>query len=118
MLLGLASLPFGAADITDDIASSFGVRRSQAERMKCFYGSAMQSPRDHREMIEIAPMSSDGQSVEGGRITRAQRSEEHTSELQSIMRISYAVLCLTKTKSRETRPTAQTNYPHTYHHEI
>src|SRR3546814_7698956 len=27
-----------------------------------------------------------------------QRSEEHTSELQSLMRISYAVLCLTKKK--------------------
>src|SRR3546814_6328500 len=26
------------------------------------------------------------------------RSEEHTSELQSLMRISYAVLCLTKNK--------------------
>src|SRR3546814_10610325 len=26
------------------------------------------------------------------------RSEEHTSELQSLMRISYAVLCLTKKK--------------------
>src|SRR3546814_2911303 len=26
------------------------------------------------------------------------RSEEHTSELQSLMRSSYAVLCLTKTK--------------------
>src|SRR3546814_13602834 len=26
------------------------------------------------------------------------RSEEHTSELQSLMRISYAVLCLQKTK--------------------
>src|SRR3546814_2854595 len=25
-----------------------------------------------------------------------QRSEEHTSELQSLMRLSYAVLCLTK----------------------
>jgi cell division protein FtsA len=72
MLVGLASLPYGAADITDDIASAFGVRRSQAERMKCFYGSAMQSPRDHREMIEIAPIASDGQSAEGGRITRAQ----------------------------------------------
>lgn len=72
MLVGLMSLPYGAADITDDIASAFGVRRSQAERMKCFYGSAMQSPRDHREMIEIAPFSSDGQSIEGGRITRAQ----------------------------------------------
>src|SRR3546814_2195034 len=29
---------------------------------------------------------------------RLQRSEEHTSELQSQMRISYAVFCLTKTK--------------------
>src|SRR3546814_6590447 len=27
---------------------------------------------------------------------RQQRSEEHTSELQSLMRISYAVFCLTK----------------------
>src|SRR3546814_2280091 len=27
----------------------------------------------------------------------AQRSEEHTSELQSLMRISYAVFCLTTT---------------------
>src|SRR3546814_4178614 len=30
--------------------------------------------------------------------TRDDRSEEHTSELQSLMRISYAVLCLQKTK--------------------
>src|SRR3546814_4769511 len=29
----------------------------------------------------------------------SQRSEEHTSELQSLMRISYAVFCLNKTKS-------------------
>src|SRR3546814_7244378 len=28
------------------------------------------------------------------------RSEEHTSELQSLMRISYAVFCLTKKKIR------------------
>src|SRR3546814_1463761 len=30
------------------------------------------------------------------------RSEEHTSELQSLMRISYAVFCLKKTKSTNT----------------
>src|SRR3546814_6022249 len=30
----------------------------------------------------------------------AQRSEEHTSELQSLMRISYAVFCLKKKKQR------------------
>src|SRR3546814_4332146 len=28
------------------------------------------------------------------------RSEEHTSELQSLMRISYAVFCLKKTKTK------------------
>src|SRR3546814_6024509 len=32
----------------------------------------------------------------------AARSEEHTSELQSLMRISYAVFCLKKKKNRET----------------
>src|SRR3546814_5847423 len=31
---------------------------------------------------------------------RAVRSEEHTSELQSLMRISYAVCCLKKKKKR------------------
>src|SRR3546814_9433751 len=30
-----------------------------------------------------------------------QRSEEHTSELQSLMRISYAVFCLKKKKTRK-----------------
>src|SRR3546814_8088913 len=30
------------------------------------------------------------------------RSEEHTSELQSLMRISYAVFCLKKKKPRQT----------------
>src|SRR3546814_8258984 len=30
------------------------------------------------------------------------RSEEHTSELQSLMRISYAVFCLKKKKSKKT----------------
>src|SRR3546814_9044974 len=33
---------------------------------------------------------------EGLRAFAAQRSEEHTSELQSLMRISYAVFCLKK----------------------
>src|SRR3546814_3243926 len=35
----------------------------------------------------------------GGRRLRSGRSEEHTSELQSLMRISYAVLCLKKKKT-------------------
>src|SRR3546814_6096654 len=35
----------------------------------------------------------------------AVRSEEHTSELQSLMRISYAVFCLTKKKYNNTTTT-------------
>src|SRR3546814_1778712 len=35
------------------------------------------------------------------RFEEALRSEEHTSELQSLMRISYAVFCLKKKKYRE-----------------
>src|SRR3546814_10505409 len=38
---------------------------------------------------------------------RLGRSEEHTSELQSLMRISYAVFCLTKKKTSETRTTSK-----------
>src|SRR3546814_1379085 len=33
---------------------------------------------------------------------RGKRSEEHTSELQSLMRTSYAVICLKKKKDRTT----------------
>src|SRR3546814_4396151 len=34
------------------------------------------------------------------RIVECRRSEEHTSELQSLMRISYAVFCLKKKKEQ------------------
>src|SRR3546814_7912058 len=36
------------------------------------------------------------------RSARLLRSEEHTSELQSLMRISYAVFCLKKKKNKHT----------------
>src|SRR3546814_4474469 len=39
-----------------------------------------------------------GLSGERARALRRRRSEEHTSELQSLMRISYAVFCLKKKK--------------------
>src|SRR3546814_6757018 len=37
------------------------------------------------------------------------RSEEHTSELQSLMRISYAVFCLKKNNQHPTRENSNTN---------
>src|SRR3546814_4344127 len=39
----------------------------------------------------------------GPRAFQHHRSEEHTSELQSLMRISYAVFCLKKKKTYKTK---------------
>src|SRR3546814_967037 len=44
---------------------------------------------------------------------RCCRSEEHTSELQSLMRISYAVFCLKKKKNN--KPTQTNNSCHLHH---
>ncbi len=71
-LAGLKSVPQGAGDITDDIASTFGTRRAEAERIKCFYGSASTSPRDNHDMIELAPIAGSQDGVESARITRAE----------------------------------------------
>src|SRR3546814_6339303 len=44
-----------------------------------------------------------------GSTTMPGRSEEHTSELQSLMRISYAVFCLKKKTSKITQHEIETN---------
>ena len=72
VLVGLCSIPIGGMDITDDISSAFGTRRTQAERMKCFHGSATTSPRDNHDMIEIAPISGEEDQGDPPRVTRAQ----------------------------------------------
>src|SRR3546814_4659443 len=59
------------------------------------------------EQIMDAPMDFDGLKALGSGLGTAavivmdKRSDEHTSELQSLMRISYAVFCLKKNKSEQ-----------------
>src|SRR3546814_3783148 len=43
-------------------------------------------------------LDADAVGLRVGALTQGKRSEEHTSELQSLMRISYAVFCLQKKK--------------------
>src|SRR3546814_4090078 len=50
-----------------------------------------------------------GQAAERAAAELAPRSEEHTSELQSLMRISYAVFCLKKKKRKHTYHTHTTS---------
>src|SRR3546814_4820270 len=59
--------------------------------------------------------SGDGHRFAAARASRARRrvharSEEHTSELQSLMRISYAVFCL---KKKTQKPTTSSHDHHT-----
>src|SRR3546814_7254584 len=51
------------------------------------------------EFDAVTPLSSTLSLGFGGFLQR--RSEEHTSELQSLMRISYAVFCLKKKKKKQ-----------------
>ena len=92
ILAGLASIPIGAKDISDDIAATFGVNRRDAERLKCFYGSAMTSPRDNHELIDANQIGAE-EGAEPVRITRAQlmtvirhRVEELTAEVDSALK--------------------------------
>ena len=92
MLLGLHSIPLGARDITNDIAAAFAVQRRDAERLKCFYGSAMTSPRDNHEIIEATQIGAE-QGAEPMKLTRAQlmmvirqRVEELTSEIEAALK--------------------------------
>src|SRR3546814_6362434 len=56
----------------------------------------------------VRVMDASGVMITGQRVADQDRSEEHTSELQSLMRISYAVFCLKKKKQ-----TKNTNTDHT-----
>src|SRR3546814_1916254 len=49
-----------------------------------------------RRTLELAPGDTEGGTDLLRRYQKEMRSEEHTSELQSLMRISYAVFCLKK----------------------
>jgi cell division protein FtsA len=91
MQVGMASIPIGSSDITDAIASAFGIRRFQAERLKCVNGSAIASPADHREMI---PVNAPGEEMTGpparhaddkNRIPRAELVSVITSQLGRLM---------------------------------
>ena len=90
MLLGLAAIPFGSADITDAVAGAFGIRRFQAERLKCVAGSAIASPTDYREMVPVNGPGGDGEGVpargadDKNRIPRAELVAVVTEQLSRL----------------------------------
>jgi cell division protein FtsA len=99
MLAGLTILRSGSNAVTEGIASHFGIREFQAERLKCVAGSASASPTDHSEMIPV-----DGPSVAGGTAQGTDRHGERVTGQRAIgadeqNRISRAPLVAVVTQS-------------------
>src|SRR3546814_8791959 len=96
--------------VIDDEGEVRGVRPSDLDEHRPVLQGASSNTSWSRAMASglgpLAPQSrgrSAGSGLVAGRFGATSawtpfRSEEHTSELQSLMRISYAVFCLTKKK--------------------
>src|SRR3546814_2161326 len=74
---------------------------SRCRRLLLFVTGRLQGRRDLAlqtggAIIAVVGPKGTGKSTVGGQLAGRLRSEEHTSELQSLMRISYAVFCLKK----------------------
>src|SRR3546814_1263484 len=54
----------------------------------------------HASGLEVVLLTGDSTAVANAVAKELNRSEEHTSELQSLMRISYAVFCLKKKNNK------------------
>lgn len=59
-LARLTAVPIGGRHVTSDLARGLQTPLSSAERIKILYGSALESPSDDRQMIEVPPVAGDG----------------------------------------------------------
>src|SRR3546814_8400771 len=103
------------SDWSSDVCSSDLTAASIMKRSVASSRTLCQAPL--RVSSALAAAAQDGTSSITEKVTpsvctqcgSAVRSEEHTSELQSLMRISYAVFCLKKKKKKKTSHKQRTN---------
>src|SRR3546814_7701566 len=84
---------------TDTLFPYTTLFRSEARRRGAEIGAERLDRRQHRQAVDH-PMAARHADAVVQRLAQDHRgrSEEHTSEIQSLMRISYAVFCLKKKK--------------------
>src|SRR3546814_7033270 len=97
------------SDWSSDVCSS-DLPLADQPRLRVMPNRPYQPPQEHR----ISPVT--GQVGWVSSVTIG-RSEEHTSELQSLMRISYAVFCLTKKTNQRCQHT-HTPMGDSHHHQL
>src|SRR3546814_7923209 len=95
------------SDWSSDVCSSdlSGLDQSLGDAQGILRATSQAAARDRalsEHMLEATQASGEGLGQLSDGLARAttMRSEEHTSELQSLMRISYAVFCLKKKQIR------------------
>src|SRR3546814_8437274 len=80
----------------------------------------LHSPRHDHRMTQVLETARAHQlfhlRTHGSSCFRDNRSEEHTSELQSLMRISYAVFCLKKKKKQHSIHSTSTIHNTSHYH--
>src|SRR3546814_8078576 len=91
----------------------FGIRQFDAvinppQAMIMAAGAGDRRPVIMGDEVKIATIMTATGSFDHRAIDGADRSEEHTSELQSLMRISYAVFCLKKKTNKKNATTYKT----------
>src|SRR3546814_8414992 len=77
------------------------VGRGRDTHLPAKIDDATAQPAEFKRLSGFQIVQHGGLHVVGQRIYELHRSEEHTSELQSLMRISYAVFCLKKKKNNQ-----------------
>src|SRR3546814_7551333 len=88
------------SDWSSDVCSSDLDRRQASPRCRRVHVGGAQVRPDERPDVDGRASGLETLRDRSGRRARW-RSEEHTSELQSLMRISYAVFCLKKKKKKK-----------------
>src|SRR3546814_9368002 len=86
----------GKALIRDPRVFINPVFSDESEEHSVYQEGCLSVPEQYAEVTRPAEVTVDWQDADGKH--NQERSEEHTSELQSLMRISYAVFCLQKKK--------------------
>src|SRR3546814_1567890 len=88
--VGLEALTHTQATFTHRDLAMFAHRHSDGKEQ---FDRALAAMRHHESVLALGR---DGRGAERFTTRSMMRSEEHTSELQSLMRTSYAVFCLKK----------------------
>src|SRR3546814_7172896 len=96
--------------MTADVNQTLGGLSNSALRLNMLWQDSDVPGRDHVSNQRLGLAASLGLGLE-----TATRSEEHTSELQSLMRISYAVFCLKKKTKKNKTPHLQLNNTRQHH---